>query len=73
MRSSSIARSLALIMAFSLSLIMMVFLFSAPVMAQATTGKLSPKASEIKPLAVKPLVKAKPAVSNTSEPNNALR
>ena len=40
---------------------------------QATTGKPSPKASEIKPLAVKPLVKAKPAVSNTSEPNNALR
>ena len=41
MRSSPIARSLALITAFSLSLIMMVFVFSAPVMAQATTGSVA--------------------------------
>jgi hypothetical protein len=41
MRSSPIAKWLAPIAAFSLSLITMVFLFSAPVMAQATTGKLT--------------------------------
>ncbi|MEP6817898.1 MAG: carboxypeptidase regulatory-like domain-containing protein [bacterium] len=40
MRSSPIAKSLALIGAFALSLVMMVFLFSEPVMAQATTGTL---------------------------------
>ena len=40
MRSSPIARSLALFGAFALSLVMMVFLFSEPVMAQATTGNL---------------------------------
>ena len=40
MRSSPIAKSLALFGAFALSLVMMVFLFSEPVMAQATTGTL---------------------------------
>ena len=40
MRSSHFARSLAVFTAFALSLIAMVFLFSAPVMAQATTGSL---------------------------------
>src|SRR5882672_6967007 len=41
MKSSSLARSLAHITAFSLSLITMVFLFSAPVMGQATTGRIT--------------------------------
>jgi len=41
MRSSHFARSLAAFTAFAVSLIAMVFLFSAPVMAQATTGTLS--------------------------------
>jgi hypothetical protein len=41
MKRSSLARSLAHIAAFSLSLIMMVFLFSAPVMGQATTGRIT--------------------------------
>src|SRR5260221_2758524 len=41
MRTSHFARSLAMFTAFALSLIAMVFLFSAPVMAQATTGRLT--------------------------------
>src|SRR6266545_3779120 len=40
MRSSPLAKSLALFGACALSLIAMIFLFSAPVMAQATTGTL---------------------------------
>lgn len=40
MRSSSLTKSLALFGALTLSLITMVFLFSEPVMAQATTGTL---------------------------------
>src|SRR5258708_2032217 len=41
MRTSHFARSLAMFTAFALSLIAIVFLFSAPVMAQATTGRLT--------------------------------
>ncbi len=41
MRTSHFARSLALFTVFALSLIAIVFLFSAPVMAQATTGRLT--------------------------------
>ncbi|PYS44252.1 MAG: hypothetical protein DMF71_04280, partial [Acidobacteria bacterium] len=41
MKNSPIAKSLALMAAFSLSLMMIVFIFSEPVMAQATTGTLS--------------------------------
>lgn len=41
MRTSHFARSLAMFTAFALSLIAMVFLFSASVMAQATTGRLT--------------------------------
>src|SRR5712691_7440928 len=40
MRSSPIAKSVALFGVFALSLITMIFLFSEPVMAQATTGTL---------------------------------
>jgi outer membrane receptor protein involved in Fe transport len=40
MRSSTTARSLASLAAFSLALVTMVFLFSEPVMAQATSGTL---------------------------------
>ena len=40
MRSSPKLKSLALFCAFALSLITMIFVFSAPVMAQATTGTL---------------------------------
>jgi outer membrane receptor protein involved in Fe transport len=43
MKSSPTAKSLALIAAFALSLIAMVFVFSEPVMAQATTGTLKGK------------------------------
>src|ERR1700737_4804339 len=41
MRSSSIAKSLTLFGALALTLITMVFVFSEPVMAQATTGRLT--------------------------------
>jgi len=40
MKSSPIARTMMLCAAFSFALIMMVFTFSSPVMAQATTGSL---------------------------------
>ena len=40
MNSSPIAKSLAAFAAFTLSLVTMIFLFSLPVMAQATTGTL---------------------------------
>ena len=40
MNNSPIAKSLGKFAAFSLSLMMMVFIFSLPVMAQATTGEL---------------------------------
>jgi len=40
MKSSSIAKSFALFAAFTLSLVIMIFLFSEPVMAQATSGTL---------------------------------
>ena len=41
MRTSHFAKSLAIFTAFALSVIAIVFLFSAPVMAQATTGRLT--------------------------------
>lgn len=40
MKSSPLAKSFALFAAFTLSLVTMIFLFSLPVMAQATTGTL---------------------------------
>jgi hypothetical protein len=40
MKNSPMAKSLGKLAALSLSLLMMVFIFSAPVMAQATTGEL---------------------------------
>ncbi|HEV8588955.1 MAG TPA: carboxypeptidase regulatory-like domain-containing protein [Pyrinomonadaceae bacterium] len=40
MNNSHMAKSLGKIAAFSLSLLMMIFIFSLPVMAQATTGEL---------------------------------
>src|SRR6266851_3262397 len=41
MRSSPMAKALALFGAFALSLVTMLFVFNGPVMAQATTGSLT--------------------------------